>query len=244
MFGAEDYGDSGNASRSILAVVLTVADKTIGAITAQAARPDAYTPEDLDAMETLAATAAIALQNAQLFAKVNELATRDALTSVYNRRHFFALARQEIERATRYHHPVSLVMIDADYFKQINDSYGHMIGDLVLQAIASRCRDSLREVDVVARYGGEEFLALLPETGAAAALQAAHRLHDAIGGAPVATVAGPVPISVSIGVASFERDHLGTVDQLLDHVDRALYEAKRAGRNQIRAYLDPGLELR
>lgn len=236
MFSAESYGTSDRVSRSIIAVVLSVADKTIGAITVQSERPDAYGAEDLNTMETLAATAAIAIQNAQLFATIHELATRDALTGAFNRRHFFALARIELERSARYHHPVSLLMLDADYFKQINDTYGHLIGDAVLQAIAARCRECLREVDVVARYGGEEFLVMLPETGLAAAIQAAGRLHDVIGRDPVLTEAGPVAVTVSIGVASYERDRIGSVDQLLDRVDRALYVAKRAGRNQIRAF--------
>lgn len=244
MFGAEDYGEGEGVSRSIMAVVLNVADRVIGAITVQSERPDAYSADDLDAMETLAATAAIAIQNAQLFARVHELATRDPLTGAYNRRHFFDLAATELERSSRYQHPVSLLMLDADYFKQINDRYGHLIGDMVLRAIAARCKECLREVDVVARYGGEEFLVLLPETRLAAALQAAHRLLDTIRGAPVLTEAGPVPISVSVGVASYDPDQLGSVDQLLDRVDRALYEAKRAGRGMIRAYLDPGQELR
>lgn len=240
LFAAEDFGDSGNVSRSILAVVLTVAERTIGAITVQSQRPDAYDAADLDVMETLAATAAIAIQNAQLFARIHELATRDPLTGVFNRRHFFALARVELERSARYRHPLSMLMLDADHFKQINDTHGHLIGDAVLQAIATRCRACLREVDVVARYGGEEFLVMLPETGLAAALQAAARVHEVVGREPVQTEAGPVPVTVSIGVASYERDQIGGVDQLLGHVDHALYEAKHAGRNQIRAYRGAG----
>jgi diguanylate cyclase (GGDEF)-like protein len=240
LFGAEDVGDSGNVSRSIIAVVLTAAERTIGAITVQSEHPDEYTPDDLDAMETLAATAAIAIQNAQLFARVQELATRDELTGVFNRRHFFELALRELERAARYPHPVSLLMLDVDYFKQINDTYGHLGGDQVLQAITARCRESLRDVDVIARYGGEEFLVLLPETPRAAAALAAERLRERIRREPVLTDAGPVAVSVSIGVAGYDEHALGTVDRLLDQVDRALYEAKRSGRDQTRIFHDQG----
>jgi diguanylate cyclase (GGDEF)-like protein len=130
-------------------------------------------------------------------------------------------------------------MLDADYFKQINDTYGHVAGDQVLHAIAARCREQLREADVVARYGGEEFLVLLPETGRPAALLAAERLREYIGLTPVPTEAGPVSVTVSIGVSSLEPGEAGSIGRLLDQVDRALYEAKRAGRNQIRLFLQP-----
>ena len=168
---------------------------------------------------------------------MQELATRDPLTGVFNRRHFFQLARSELERAGRYLRPISLLMLDADYFKRINDTYGHLAGDQVLQAITARCRETLREIDVVARYGGEEFLVLLPETGAAAALLVAERLRERIGREPVPTDVGPVEVRVTLGVASYEQGQPGTVDELLDRVDKALYAAKGAGRNQTRAYV-------
>jgi len=238
-FGSEPFGDgvAEDATGSLLAVPLLVGDRPIGALTIQTVAPDIYSADDLDALETLAATAAIAVQNAQLFAQVQELATRDPLTGVFNRRHFFQLASSELERAARYRHPVSLLMLDADYFKRINDTYGHLAGDQVLQAITARCREALREIDVVARYGGEEFLVLLPETGPADALLVAERLRERIGREPVSTDVGPVDVRVTLGVASYEQGQPGTVDQLLDRVDKALYAAKGAGRNQTRAYV-------
>lgn len=237
-FGAEPFSDTEEepSPGALLAVALNVGERTLGAITVQAHAPDAYSSEDLEALEMLASTAAIAIQNAQLFAKVQELATRDALTGVANRRHFFELARSELERAARYGHPVSLLMIDADHFKVINDTYGHLVGDMVLQAIAGRCRNALREADIVARYGGEEFLALLPETSGEQAVQVAERLRDTVAREPVQSAAGPIRVSVSIGIASYERGAVGQIDQLLDYVDQALYQAKSTGRNQVRAY--------
>lgn len=235
LFGAEPFGEGEDATGSLLALALPIGDRTIGAITVQAVAPDAYTADDLSALETLAVTAAIAIQNAQLFARVNELATIDPLTGVSNRRHFLEQALHEIERASRYQHPVSLLMLDADHFKQINDRYGHMAGDQVLRAIAMRCSADLREIDVIGRYGGEEFLVLLPETPIPQALAVAERLRDVIGSEPVSTDIGPVAVSVSIGVASFPAGATGTFEQLLDQVDKALYKAKAAGRNQARS---------
>jgi diguanylate cyclase (GGDEF)-like protein len=234
-FGAEPFGEGEDATASLLAVPLVVGGTTVGAITAQSGAADAYSQEDLDDLEMLAATAAIALQNAHLFARVRELATMDPLTGVFNRRHFFELARLEVERCARYGRALSLLMLDADHFKQINDRYGHLAGDEVLRMIARRCQENLREVDIIGRYGGEEFLVLLPETAAPQALQVAERLRATICAEPVVTEAGAVAARVSIGVASIAAGATGSVYQLLDEVDRALYRAKAAGRNTARA---------
>lgn len=233
IFGAEPFGMDEDPTGSLVAAALQVGDRVIGAISVQAVIPDAYTPDDLDALEMLAATAAIALQNAHHVARVQELATTDPLTGVANRRHFFDLARLEVERSIRYGRPLSLLMFDADHFKQVNDRYGHGVGDEVLRAIASRCRASLREVDVIGRYGGEEFLVLLPETTGAQALQVAERLREAVASEPVQTSAGPVEVQISLGVASLPVGQTATVEALLDQVDQALYGAKAAGRNTV-----------
>lgn len=234
LFGAEPFG-AATTLGSLLAVPLQVGEQTIGAISVQAMAAGAYSASDLDTLESLAVTAAIAMQNAHLFAQVQELATLDPLTGVSNRRHFFELARRELERAARYGRPLSMLMLDADHFKQVNDRYGHVAGDEVLRTIAARCRASLREADLIGRYGGEEFLILLPETAAPQALQVADRLRDAVGAEPVPTLAGPVTVQISIGVASLGPGEQGAVETLLDQADRALYGAKAAGRNQSRA---------
>ncbi len=235
LFGAEPFGEGEDATGSLVAVALRVGEQIIGAITVQAISSGAYTTDDLDALEALGATAAIALQNAHLFARVQELATTDSLTGVANRRHFFDLARLEIERAMRYRRPLSMLMLDADHFKQINDRYGHLAGDEVLRTIAARCRSSLREVDVLGRYGGEEFLVLLPETSSLRAMQVADRLREVVCATPVPTSSGPVAVQVSVGVSSLAAGARGSVETLLDQVDQALYRAKAAGRNKTRS---------
>ncbi|MCX7791774.1 MAG: diguanylate cyclase [Chloroflexaceae bacterium] len=233
-FGAEPFGAGAQPTGSLLAVALYVGGQSIGALSVQAEASDAYTSADLDVLETLAATAAIAIQNARLFNQVQELATLDALTGVANRRHFLELAQREVERAERYHRPLSLLVVDVDHFKHINDTYGHLTGDQVLRSIAARLRDNLRENDLIGRFGGEEFLVLLPETEEEQALQAAERLRGAIGAWPVITDEGEVGVSVSIGVASHGcTGQPLSVQQLLKFADDALYVAKRRGRNQI-----------
>lgn len=233
MFHAEPFGEGEDTSRSIVATVLSVGDRVLGAISAQSAEPDSYSAGDLTYLEMLATTAAIAIQNARLFRQVQQLATVDTLTGVPNRRSFFTLATRELERAARYLKPLSVIMLDVDHFKTVNDTYGHLVGDQVLQGVARRCRESLRDVDVLARYGGEEFVILLPETGQAHALQVARRLQQLMNAAPIPTDAGPVMISISLGVASSSLQHPTNLDQLLDRADRAMYQAKRAGRNQV-----------
>ena len=155
----------------------------------------------------------------------------DFLTGVANRGHFFELAEQELARVQRYRHPLSLVMLDLDHFKEVNDTHGHEVGDRVLEALAATCRHVLREIDVVGRMGGEEFAILLPETAGPQAFEVAERLREAIALASIDIGAEqPLRVTASLGVATYvEADQW--VDTLLRRADRALYEAKRLGRN-------------
>jgi diguanylate cyclase (GGDEF)-like protein/PAS domain S-box-containing protein len=159
----------------------------------------------------------------------------DALTGVANRRHFMDEAEQGIALSRRYGHVLSLLMLDIDRFKLVNDTYGHHVGDIVLQALAEVCRRELRDVDVFGRIGGEEFAVLLPETGAERALRVAERLRQAVAAAAVRVEErSNVRFTVSIGVATLT-DADGCVDTLLQRADQALYEAKESGRNAVRA---------
>ncbi len=171
----------------------------------------------------------------QLLAEVQHMATTDWLTSLYNRRHFFRLGEDEIERARRYVHPISVIMVDVDHFKSINDTYGHSVGDQVLCAIAKRMTGGLRKSDIAGRYGGEEFAMVLPETDVAAATTiVAERMRESVCGRPVDTAEGPLQVTVSIGVAGVD-----SKDNLLDALTRAdqgLYAAKRSGRNRVIAW--------
>jgi diguanylate cyclase (GGDEF)-like protein len=178
----------------------------------------------------LAGQGMIAYDNARLFSRVQELATTDELTRLHNRRHFYAQATELVERARRDGTGLAAVMLDIDRFKHINDSYGHGVGDDVIQEVARRLRSCVRPGDVLGRYGGEEFAALLP-IGHALDADLAERMRHAVGSAPVATRGGPVEVTISVGVAHLAPDD--ALEQLLGRADRSLYRAKEAGRNRV-----------
>ncbi|WP_035053231.1 sensor domain-containing diguanylate cyclase [Andreprevotia chitinilytica] len=160
-------------------------------------------------------------------------ATTDSLSGLFNRAHFMETANQELGRAQRYRRPLSLLMVDIDFFKRINDTYGHDVGDKAIQALARICKATLRDVDLVARMGGEEFAALLPETNLIDAVSVAERLRIAIEAHSITTDEGQeVRFTSSIGVTELREDD-PLVDDLLKRADKALYYSKHHGRNQV-----------
>jgi diguanylate cyclase (GGDEF)-like protein len=180
-------------------------------------------------------------ENLRLTAALAELATTDSLTGVRNRRSFFEMADREWARAARTGEPLSAVMLDVDHFKQVNDRLGHAAGDEVLAAVARRCEEELRNVDVFGRYGGDEFVALLPGTSPREAYRVAQRLREAVAAEPAFTEAGPVSVRVSVGVACTLPD-CPTVLRLMGRADAALYAAKHEGRDRAEAWC-PGMAL-
>ena len=193
-----------------------------------------FNKKDLEFVEALANQAAIAVDNAQLY----ELATKDGLTKLYIHRHFYFLLESEIKRVQRYNHVLSLVIMDIDNFKHVNDTYGHLVGDMVLKEIASTIQKTVRHVDIPARYGGEEFTIILPETTALNAVTIAERLRQKISEIQVRvdenTVISP---TVSIGIAEFPNAAEG-IKELIDCADKALYVSKENGKNCIHLYFD------
>ncbi len=172
------------------------------------------------------------LKHAQ--AELLHLATTDPLTGLANRRHFFHHAAFELNRSGRYAHPLSVLMIDLDDFKQVNDRLGHAAGDIVLAEAAQRMRRTLRQADLLARYGGEEFVALLPESSHAQSWAAALRLHADLSSQPICVGEIAITVTASIGVATRQPGSDDTLDDLLQRADRALYKAKQAGKNCVR----------
>ena len=168
----------------------------------------------------------------QLAIDLGRLATTDGLTALFNRRHFDALARAEWARFQRYGRPLSLLLLDIDHFKSINDRFGHDAGDLVLKTIAETCKLTKRQTDVVARFGGEEFVLLMPETDDSAAEVAAERLRKTIQDHPHILTGENLQVTVSIGIAGATLS-MAAFDVLLKRADEALYEAKRSGRNRV-----------
>lgn len=170
-------------------------------------------------------------QRKQLEDELFHQANTDPLTGLSNRRYFLVQAEQEIRRARRFARDLSVMMMDLDRFKMINDTLGHAAGDAVLQAIVKASQERLRESDIMGRLGGEEFALLLPETSLEAAMEVSGRLLEHIAETPIPTVKGVVHCTTSLGVAQL-RDSDSTIDDLLHRADEALYEAKRNGRNR------------
>jgi diguanylate cyclase (GGDEF)-like protein len=163
---------------------------------------------------------------------LRQQATTDALTGAVNRRRFIELATGEIKRATRLGHPLALATIDIDYFKSINDTYGHSIGDQALIVLTRICLGHIREIDVLARFGGDEFVVLFPETTAGDAQAVMERVSLALTAQPVDVSGKPVVLTISVGIAGIASESM-SLDTLLDHADHALYQAKEAGRNRV-----------
>jgi diguanylate cyclase (GGDEF)-like protein len=164
--------------------------------------------------------------------ELEKLATTDGMTSLINRRHFDALARAEWARFQRYGRPLSLMLLDIDKFKSINDRFGHDAGDLVLKTVADICKTTKRQTDVVARFGGEEFVLLLPETDETAAEIAAERLRRAIQDHPHVLPGETLQVTASIGLAGATLS-MAAFEVMLKRADQALYEAKHTGRNRV-----------
>jgi diguanylate cyclase (GGDEF)-like protein len=177
--------------------------------------------------------------------QLDHLASTDGLTDLPNRRQFFARAEDEWNRFQRYHRPLTLLMIDVDNFKSLNDRFGHSSGDRALQHFAALCKANTRSTDLVARIGGEEFAVLLPETDLGSARELAERLRVGIAEKPFTTIGGAeTVITVSIGVAQASVSMSGFT-RLMKLADDALYAAKANGRNRAMVSDDtPGVQLR
>jgi diguanylate cyclase (GGDEF)-like protein len=164
---------------------------------------------------------------------LEDLSAHDGLTGLYNYREFHRRLTEEVQRSLRYGHPFSLLILDIDDFKAVNDTYGHLAGDEALRGLAALIRRAVRPVDEVARYGGEEFAILLPETPSPGAFAMAERIREIIATHPIAIApAQTVGLTVSIGVSTYPQD-AETEEKLIGTADQALYAAKNGGRNRV-----------
>lgn len=223
------FGESDHI-RSALAAPMRARGEIIGMISAQSYRPHGYSSEDRHLLEMLATYAAIALENAGQFQNIQHLAITDPLTEVFNRRQLFELGQREFVRARRFARPLSILMIDIDHFKLVNDRFGHLTGDRVLGHLANAVRSGIREIDIVGRYGGEEFIVVLPEADLKTAVEVAHRLQAEVRNA-FRNVSLP-RTTISIGAAELRED-LSSFTDLVHAADKAMYAAKDAGRDRV-----------
>lgn len=160
------------------------------------------------------------------------LAMTDPLTGILNRRHYLSASTAELSRVKRYGFPLTVLMIDIDNFKAVNDTYGHGVGDIVIRTIASTCRTALRLPDILARYGGEEFVVTMPQTAEPEAKRVAERLRESLSEAEIDTKDGKLKVTVSIGLAQWITSD-NSIKDTIERADQALYAAKRAGKNRV-----------
>jgi diguanylate cyclase (GGDEF)-like protein len=172
------------------------------------------------------------LARVTLYQQAESLAVTDALTGLFVRRHFLERAGEEVTRSARHGLPCTLLMVDLDHFKQKNDTYGHLVGDVVLRDVAKLLAKNLREVDLIARYGGEEFVLMLIETGPNQALPIAQRLAQLVAVHPIRAYDELLTQTISVGMAAFP-EHGATLEELIERADQALYQAKGQGRNRV-----------
>jgi len=164
--------------------------------------------------------------------KLLEMNMRDGLTGIYNRRFLETILKNEFNRHKRYGGVFSIIMFDIDYFKKVNDTYGHQCGDFILKSLSSRASSLIRNIDYLARYGGEEFCCILPETGIQPAINVAERFRTAIFEQENNYDGNLIKVTISLGVAEF-RDEIESVNMLIEKADEALYRAKKEGRNKV-----------
>lgn len=230
-------------TRSFVSLPLQSHDQTIGVLNvADKVSGDAFTTDDLDLLTSIATYTTVAIQRSEYHRKSEELkriSITDSLTGLLNRRYFQERLAEEIERFKRHKLPFSLIIIDIDDFKRLNDTYGHLVGDEALVATARAIRKSIRAIDVAARYGGEEFTVILPQTPKRHAKTQALRIGHAVEQNLIHSMDGDIlHLTVSLGVASFP-DDADQLEDLLRRADQALFEAKRRGKNQVVVFESP-----
>lgn len=221
-----------NGTRSYLGSPIKVKGRVVGFLCLESIKPGVYTAEHIDKLQSFVDLAATAIENDNLQRETQKLAISDELTGLFNRRGLMDLGRREVDRARRFHHPLSAAIMDLDNFKSINDTYGHVAGDQLLNQVADCCRASFREIDIIGRYGGDEIVVLLIENDSQQAYQIVDRFRQSIENRVFRTDSGNLTTTISIGIASLN-DQTENLTQLIDMADRALYLSKEAGRNRI-----------
>ena len=223
--------------RTLLGVPLITNSGTIsgGLLLANKANDECFTLEDEEILLTITYQASVAIENARLYGHVQQLAITDGLTGLLNHKEFQRRLDENIEGSKRYHYTISLLMIDIDHFKQFNDTYGHQVGDYVLQTVATIIQTQTRTVDVCARYGGEEFAVIVRDDDTFNSLTLAERIRSAVYAYPIKHDGIRSQLSVSIGIACFPKD-AGNAEDLIKRADEALYTAKETGRNSLCCY--------
>jgi two-component system, cell cycle response regulator len=220
----------GQSAREILVAPVVFKSVPLGVVIL--ATPGEFTRDGMGLLEQFRADLGLAFNNALAHDRLERLAAVDPLTDAYNRRFGLGRLREEFSRAVRAENPLGVLMVDLDHFKAVNDTYGHLVGDRLLRAVAGACRRVVREGDVLIRYGGEEFLVVLPGAGPEDVSQVGERIRRAVGETTVDDGTLRIGVTVSVGGAVY-RDAANSPDDLVALADGALYGAKGSGRNRV-----------
>jgi diguanylate cyclase (GGDEF)-like protein len=222
-----------NQVLSLVSAPLMGGHELLGLIRMESSQANSFRQEDARLLSNFCDLGTVALEHVALYHQTIELATTDGLTGLHVQRYYKDRLRDEIFRALEHKLPLSVMMIDVDHFKRYNDTYGHLVGDKVLKAVAQVLKDSVRTVDLVSRYGGEEFSVLLLKTPMDGAVTVAERIRQKVEELEIAAAGGKTHVTVSVGLAELTpafRD----AEAFIDHADQALYQAKSDGRNLVR----------
>jgi diguanylate cyclase (GGDEF)-like protein len=219
--------------KSHLTLPLTVEGEILGCISLNSDQPNAFDAQDLQFLSVIGYQMAATLKHFQRFSSIKNIAIYDTLTGLYNRRYFEEKLGVDAQKSFHGGTPLSLVMVDLDHFKKVNDTFGHTEGDQVLCKISSLLKNSVRKKDTVARYGGEEFILILPEAGLEESFVIAERIRGLVERTLFEVGQAKVNLTVSMGISHFPSHRAKSKEELIKMADRALYDAKRGGRNKV-----------
>lgn len=214
---------------------MEIGGSRIGAVQLIRNSEEPFSEHQYNIISMIVSTLTLALRNSEVHREVQEMATTDSLTGLFNKRYFCEMLAKEFKVSMRYQTPVSLMMIDLDNFKEINDQFGHQAGDVVLKEVSSLLARSLREIDIPVRYGGDEVAIILPETIMEQAFFAAKRIKKLLEERPVKFGKHSIQVTASFGISSSPDSGIKSVEEMIAAADKSLYEAKRYGRNRIGA---------
>jgi diguanylate cyclase (GGDEF)-like protein len=216
---------------SVKVLPLTFQKRNIGTLSVGTSKRRSFGGEEMSMLMTVASMAAIAIENGKLYERMEQLATTDGLTGLYNHRVFQEKLDEALARSRRSGKKLSMILMDIDHFKKVNDTHGHPVGDTVLKRVAATLRDGVRATDYVARYGGEEFAIVMEETDQKGAKIKAERVREAVSKIPFHSDHGGFKVTISLGISTFPDDS-NDKKGLIARSDEALYHSKHNGRNQ------------
>ncbi len=230
---------AGNYETKNCAIVpLVCQDTVVGVLNlADKKGPESFGGEDIALIELFSQLVGASIGNIKLFERIQKQATTDGLTGLVNHKAFYEILEKELWRSRRYGGQISLIMVDIDGLKEINDTYGHRAGDKVIKEISRRLRECIRQIDTAARYGGDEFAVILPNTSLNDATVVAQRMVDAVGSCPTTWNKEQIVMSISVGLGQYDADT--NPEDITSRSDEALYTAKQAGKNTLRVF-QPG----